>query len=166
MYYKYELTPSLATKISQQQTDKHFEVTDSVMVGFKLKRYTSDTMTFSLMYTAPDGHRLRYTMGNDPAPSVPVARKMAEKLYAQVKLGGDPAEIDVKTFKARWGSCSAKGKLDFNWKILMAPNRIVDYVVIHELCHIKQERKVATSHTKRTRNSRGYLAALAHFDLT
>lgn len=89
MDYKHKLTPSLAVKLSQQATDKHFEVTDTVIAGFKLKRYISGTMTFSLMYTAPDGQRLRYTMGNYPALSVPAARKLAEQLYAQVKLGRD-----------------------------------------------------------------------------
>ena len=38
--------------------------------------------------------------------------------------------------RARWGSCSSKGRLEFNWKIIIAPNRIVDYVVIHEICHL------------------------------
>ncbi|MCX4190828.1 tyrosine-type recombinase/integrase [Methylophaga sp. OBS3] len=75
--------------MSKTQTDNHFEVTDTVMAGFKLKRYISGTMTFSLIYTAPDGKRLRYTMGNYPALSVPAARKLAEQLYAQVKLGRD-----------------------------------------------------------------------------
>ncbi|MDO8826803.1 tyrosine-type recombinase/integrase [Methylophaga sp.] len=90
MDYKQKLTPSLATKLSQTKTDNHFEVTDTVISGFKLKLYTSGTMTFSLMYTAPDGRRLRYTMGNYPALSVSTARKIAEQLYAQVKLGRDP----------------------------------------------------------------------------
>ncbi len=90
MDYKQKLTPSLAIKLSQTQTDKHFEVTDTVIPGFKLKLYISGTMTFSLMYTAPDGRRLRYTMGTYPALSIPNARKIAEKLYAEVKLGRDP----------------------------------------------------------------------------
>jgi site-specific recombinase XerD len=90
MDYKQKLTPALATQMSKTQIDKHFEVTDTLMAGFKLKRYTSGTMTFSLIYTAPDGRRLRYTMGNYPALSVPTARKLAEQLYAQIKLGGDP----------------------------------------------------------------------------
>ena len=53
-------------------------------------------------------------------------------------MGLSPKGVGIKSFKSRWGSCSVKGKLDFNWKIVMAPNRIVDYVVVHELCHLKQ----------------------------
>lgn len=51
-------------------------------------------------------------------------------------LGVEPAGMGIKTFKSRWGSCTAKGKLEFNWQIMMAPSRMVDYVVIHELCHL------------------------------
>jgi predicted metal-dependent hydrolase len=43
----------------------------------------------------------------------------------------------VKYFKARWGSCSTHGDITFNWRIIMAPHRIVDYVVVHELAHLK-----------------------------
>jgi len=53
-------------------------------------------------------------------------------------VGIEPKAIGIKTFKSRWGSCSSKGRIDFNWKIIMAPHHIVDYVVVHELCHLKQ----------------------------
>lgn len=64
-------------------------------------------------------------------------QKLTEKVrrFAPV-VGVDPAEVSIRTFKSRWGSCTAKGKLEFNWRIMMAPNRMVDYVVIHELCHL------------------------------
>lgn len=59
------------------------------------------------------------------------------KRYAAI-IGVEPAGVGIKSFKSRWGSCSTKGKIDFNWRIIMAPNRMVDYVVVHELCHLKQ----------------------------
>lgn len=55
--------------------------------------------------------------------------------YADI-LGVQPTAIEVKTYKARWGSCTINAKVQFNWKLIMAPHRIVDYVVVHELCHI------------------------------
>ena len=47
-----------------------------------------------------------------------------------------PSAINIKNYKARWGSCSINGEISYNWKIMMAPPRIIDYVVIHELSHL------------------------------
>ncbi len=44
--------------------------------------------------------------------------------------------IRIKDQKSRWGSCSSKGNLNFNWRIIMAPEPVCDYVIIHELCHL------------------------------
>ncbi|MBL4570741.1 MAG: M48 family metallopeptidase [Alcanivorax sp.] len=52
------------------------------------------------------------------------------------QVGVAVPKVSIKTFKSRWGSCTAKGELQFNWQIMMAPNRMVDYVVVHELCHL------------------------------
>lgn len=45
--------------------------------------------------------------------------------------------ICIKEQKSRWGSCSARGNLNFNWHIIMAPETIADYLVIHELSHLR-----------------------------
>lgn len=65
--------------------------------------------------------------------------KIQEKAarYALV-IGVQPKSVGIKTFKSRWGSCHLSGDILYNWKIVIAPNRIVDYVVVHELCHLKQ----------------------------
>jgi hypothetical protein len=63
-----------------------------------------------------------------------ILRKKVEH-YSRI-VGASPSSVVIKSFKGRWGGCHTRGKLDFNWKIIMAPNRIVDYVVVHELCHL------------------------------
>ena len=56
----------------------------------------------------------------------------------QEQIGVLVNQIRIKEKKTRWGSASSKGNLNFNWKLVMAPLEVLDYVVIHELCHLKE----------------------------
>ena len=55
--------------------------------------------------------------------------------YANI-IGVSPSTVSVRDYKSKWGSCSSDGNISYNWRIIMSPHRIVDYIVIHELCHM------------------------------
>ena len=57
--------------------------------------------------------------------------------YAK-RTGLMPIAIKVNSAKTRWGSCSGKNSINFSWRLIMASDDIIDYVVVHELAHIKE----------------------------
>ncbi|GAV19812.1 hypothetical protein MMIC_P0770 [Mariprofundus micogutta] len=51
-------------------------------------------------------------------------------------IGKQAKSIGIKAYKSRWGSCHADGRIYYNWRLIMAPEWVIDYVVVHELCHL------------------------------
>lgn len=47
--------------------------------------------------------------------------------------------VNITGARTRWGSCGGRGSLNFTWRLIMAPLRVIDYVVVHELAHLKQK---------------------------
>lgn len=55
-----------------------------------------------------------------------------------------PVYVAVKDYKSRWGTCFSDGRIYYNWKLILAPESIIEYVIAHELCHLK-----VPNHSKR-----------------
>jgi len=69
-------------------------------------------------------------------------KKAEERINERVnkyksQIGVEPNSVKIKKQKKRWGSCSSLDNLNFNWKIIMAPMSVIDYLVVHELSHLK-----------------------------
>jgi hypothetical protein len=96
-------------------------------------------------------------------------RQQAEKLIKKradelcPRLGVAYNRLTVRGAKTRWGSCSQKGNLNFNWKLMMAPGPVIDHVIIHELAHLKEMNhskdfwKLVAEHCPKWRNHRKWL---------
>lgn len=75
---------------------------------------------------------------------ISLSKKIAKKhltqrvIFYKDKLGVEPIAVKVNSAKTRWGSCSSKKSINFSWRIIMAQEDIIDYVVVHELAHIKE----------------------------
>jgi predicted metal-dependent hydrolase len=65
-------------------------------------------------------------------------REISPRLDAAVAaLGASYSKLTIRNQRTRWGSCSSTGAMSFNWRLLLAPEPVLDYVVWHEACHLQ-----------------------------
>ena len=66
-------------------------------------------------------------------------RELAVRARAKAALlGARVAAVTVRDTRSRWGSCSATGRLSFSWRLILTPDAVLDYVVAHEVAHLKE----------------------------
>ncbi len=89
----------------------------------------------SLIVTAPDrrGTARAIEAWYRRAAAEHAARRIAH--FAEA-VGRAPKQITIRAQKSRWGSCTSRGSVSLNWRLLQMPAAIFDYVVVHELCHL------------------------------
>ena len=79
-------------------------------------------------------NRKNYQTHKEAARTLVHARLAHYNRHYQVPL----RKVFIKNHKSRWGSCSEKGNLNFNYKIIFLPQELQDYIIIHELCHLRE----------------------------
>lgn len=62
----------------------------------------------------------------------------AKTLEYAKNMGVMPSNVKINSAKTRWGSCSGKKSINYSWRLIMAEDDVIDYVVVHELAHIKE----------------------------
>ena len=137
---------ALARQISQSRERELFEVTFGsklLYLGeeYELKKGMDDKVSFK-----PDGFYVPEALPKDKIKPyiVLLYKKLAER-YIEVylpdiakRMDVSPKAVKINSARTRWGSCSGKNSLNFSWRLIMADEETVEYVIIHELSHIKE----------------------------
>ena len=111
------------------------KVIKGVEAGVKLNKGYIEVTTNKLVKTT--ANEIREQLINWYMDLALTRFQVKTQQYAKL-LGVNPNSIKVRDYKSRWGSCSIKGDVSFNWKVILAPQKIVDYVIVHELAHMIQ----------------------------
>lgn len=129
----------------QKRSFKHGELFTILGKEYVLTIHRTERKTSRVEFS---DHEIRVLLGSIQRPINSLVehaiRKAAKEIFTARVIyfnkfyGFDFNNVTVKDQRSKWGSCSSKGNLNFNWKLLFGPPEILDYVVIHELCHLKE----------------------------
>lgn len=102
--------------------------------------FTADTITVPLPPKLPPKARRNFIQTTLHLWYNRTAREiLSEKTDRLGKLCSlQPTSVGTKDYKSRWGCCFGDGRIFYNWRIIAAPEPIIDYVVVHELCHLAE----------------------------
>lgn len=101
------------------------------LVGGRFKMYVDSSLDDEMRERVIRGALVEWYVGH-------AYQHLRERVYIYApKVNAHPSRIVVKRQSKRWGSCTKDKVVAFNYKIIMAPMSVVDYVVVHELCHMR-----------------------------
>lgn len=137
----------LLLKDASRQREKHLEPVSGETISYLGRNYRLRIVEQQAVPFAFDGHWFTMRRGDKSA-----APQLLQQWYEkaghewltqrvaewQRKAGTKPSGISVEDLGYRWASCSRSGVLRFNWKLLQLPVRLIDYVIAHELTHLKE----------------------------
>lgn len=140
------LEPKSALMKERAQQRETFSVTPGDILWFLGNEYPLEQVEFSKM--GFDGSRF-YVPKDMPADNIKpgiirIYKNLADKMLESkteefskiLKL--TPMNVKINSAKTRWGSCSGKNSINYSWRLILADEKCVDYVVIHELAHLAE----------------------------
>jgi len=137
---------TLANQQTQAERKKSFTINYNCLIILRGKPYP--IITRKGMQAGFDDEGLYMPPGLSPEQIKPICVKLY-KMLAKVHISNrvvffatqmevSPSAVKINSAKTRWGSCSSQKSLNFSWRLIMADDDIIDYVVVHELAHIKE----------------------------
>jgi predicted metal-dependent hydrolase len=93
--------------------------------------------------------------------------RQASEFYA-AKMQCNFSKLTVRDQKSRWGSCTSDGALSYSWRLILAPDFVLDYVAAHEVAHLREMNhgpgfwRLVLTHCPRTREAKRWLKAYGH----
>ena len=110
----------------------------SIVQNVSNKALTFDANTLTLATPTPDNQTLiqrKVIQWYQKQAGLDFSRRLA---ILATKLGVATPPLTLSNAKSRWGSCNSRGEVRLNWRLLQAPPHIINYVICHELAHLKQ----------------------------
>jgi len=110
----------------------------SIVQNVSNKALTFDANMLTLATPTPDNQTLiqrKVIQWYQKQASLDFSRRLA---ILAAKLGVATPSLTLSNAKSRWGSCNSRGEVRLNWRLLQAPPHIINYVICHELAHLKQ----------------------------
>ncbi len=115
-----------------------------LFLGNSYKLYVVDNVEFSLIFNNENFFLSRKFLNKAKEIFIKWYKKQAYKNFSEriaiySKISGiNYDKLKITNARKRWGSCSSNGNLNFTWRLIMAPLQVIDYVIVHELVHIKE----------------------------
>jgi predicted metal-dependent hydrolase len=134
----------IAAKVAERQAAwGHIKPGEAYFLGEAFRLTVLEGAAGAVSLNGPE-MRLPLPAGADPWPRLMAwyAERARAQLQARVAhfaaaMNLAPGPVELKGWKRRWGECHPDGRLRFNWRLILCPPMVIDYVVVHELAHLK-----------------------------
>lgn len=134
----------METQLSKAPLIRHVHSCDKIMImGNEIELCYHPSRRTSFLFNGCTLHLMSPTPHYGPLLEKWLRQMILE--YLQVKsekysriLGAVVRKVNIREAQSRWGSCSAQGALSYNWRLIFAPQWVIDYVVAHEVSHLKE----------------------------